>query len=117
MRGAPLKVGLLGHEKKTLVAEEGHPASRDRVWLRKRSDQRIALITERGARGRVQPCDQLARMTFDAWRDPAAVRLDEIHRQKAGFGVMHAWNREIGVTGELAQHVALEREIGCAALA
>jgi hypothetical protein len=116
MRGAPLKVGLLGHEKKTLVAEEGHPASRDRVWLRKRSDQRIALITERGARGRVQPCDQLARMTFDACVIPLP-SVSMIHRQKAGFGVMHAWNRELGVTGELAQHVALEREIGCAALA
>src|SRR5262245_62115425 len=99
------------HEYKRLVAEEGHPASRNWIWLWERSDQSVPLIAECLARGGVKSCDQLARMTFGALPNSAPVGFDEIHREEAWLGVMHARHRELGAARELAEHVSLEREV------
>ena len=54
--------------------------------------------------------DQLARVTLDARRDPAAVILDEIHHDEAGVGVMDMRDRELRMPRQLGEHVSLKLE-------
>ncbi len=94
---AALLVRLPGHEQKALIAEEGHPVARLRIGLSQRSDQRVALIAEPLALRGVEVREQLARVAFDARRDPAAVIFDEVHHEQAGLGMMDVGDGELRV--------------------
>lgn len=114
---AAVLVRLPCHEQKALIAEEGHPAARLWIGLSERSDQRVALIAEPLALGGVEVREQLARVAFDAWGNPAPIVFDEVHHEQAGLGIMDVGDGELRVARKLAKHVGLKLETGRAALA
>src|SRR3990170_8554210 len=81
---AALILRLPCHEQEALIAEEGYPAGRLRIGLGERPDQRVALIAEPLPLRGMEVRDQLARVALDAWGNPAAVVLDEVHDEEAG---------------------------------
>ena len=54
--------------------------------------------------------DQRRGMALDARVDAATISLEEVHDQQVGRGEMHMRDRQLGLAGELSQHVGLKIE-------
>jgi hypothetical protein len=87
--------GGLRHRQQPLIAKERDPAIGPRIELRQRPDQRVAVISERSARGGMQSGNQLRGMALDLGRNDTPVVVEVVHDEEVRLSQMHCEDRQV----------------------